>query len=133
MIRWGCQIKLQLRSQFMWEIKFRSRSGPFKWNVFSQPIEVKLLKWIFIMFSEVTLVTFFSLLTVGHFTPMGINSSDLFSSHFSFHHQWGHFKWVFFGPLMADHFKWLFFFTPMGVASKDFSCPRVLFFHSFSS
>jgi hypothetical protein len=48
------------------------------------------------MSSGVTLITFFSLLMVGHFTPMGINSSDHFSSPMGalqgilfFHHQWG--------------------------------------------
>ncbi len=83
-------------NQFMWEIKFSNRSSPFRWNVFSQLVEVKSLKWSFFMSSGVTLITFFSLLMVGHFTPMGINSSDHFSSPMGalqgilfFHHQWG--------------------------------------------
>jgi hypothetical protein len=70
-------------------------ASSFRWNVFSQPLEMKSLKWIFFMFSGVTLITFFSLLMVGHFTPMGINSNDFFQPQwgklqvFFFCHQWG--------------------------------------------
>jgi hypothetical protein len=52
------------------------------------------------MSSGVTLITFFSLPMVGHFTPMGINSSDFF------HPQWGVIlSDLFFSPLMGDHCK----------------------------
>jgi hypothetical protein len=116
--------------QYMLEIKFCNWSSPFRSNVFSQLVEVKSFKWIFFMSSGVTLITFFSLLTMGHFTPMGINSSDFFSPPMRalqvilfFHHQQG-------GVTLND----FFFATNGGLLQVNFfSLPRVLFLHFSSS
>ncbi len=70
------------------------------------------------MSSGVTLITFFSLLMVGHFTPMGINSNDLLSPP-----MWGtssHFLATNGGSLQVT----LIFLALMGIISSDF------FFHS---
>jgi hypothetical protein len=50
------------------------------------------------MFSRVTLITFFSLPMVAHFTPMGIISNDFFSPPIGGTSS-------FFSPPMAGHFK----------------------------
>jgi hypothetical protein len=115
--------------RFMWERKFHNKLGPFRWNVFSQPLEEKSVKWIFFTSSGVILITFFSLPMVGHFTLMGSH----FKSFFSSPPMGGHFKWLFFLPLMGDRFKWLFFSFQWGVISKNFSFPRVLFLHFYIS
>jgi hypothetical protein len=114
--------------------------GPLRWNVFSQALEVKSFKWIVFMFSEVTLITFISLRMVGHFTPMGINSSDFFSTSNGGHFKsffsttnGGLFQMIFFLRLMGVHFTWIFFSLQWGFASKDFSLPRVLFLHFSNS
>jgi hypothetical protein len=71
------------------------------------------------MSSGVTLITLFSLLMVGHFTPMGINSSDRFS-----HPMGGTSNLVFFianrGSLQM---KFIF-------ATNGGSCQVIFFFHS---
>jgi hypothetical protein len=61
---------------------------------------------------------------VSHFTPMEINSSDLFSSHFSFHHQWGVISSdFFFSATNGGSLQVIFLFTPMGGRFKGFFIP----------
>ncbi len=68
------------------------------------------LKWMFLTFSGVTLITFFSLLMEGHFkwifffTPNG----DQFKQFF-FTPNGGSLQVTFFSPPMGGHFKWFFF------------------------
>jgi hypothetical protein len=88
------------------------------------------------MSSGVTLITFFSLLMVGHFTPMGINSNDLLSppmwgtsSHFLATNG-GSLQVTFFFsflPVMGIIASDFFFSLQWGVASEDFSLPSQKF------
>jgi len=76
------------------------------------------------MSNRVTLVTFFSLLMVGHFTPMGINSNDLFSSHFFFPTtNGGSFQVICFLATNGESLQVIFLFTPMGGHFKGFFIP----------
>ncbi len=80
-------------------------------NKISQQIKSFQVKCFFItrfftyMSNGITLITLFSLSMMGHFNPMGINSSDIFSL-----------------PMGAMGALQVFFFfwPPMGVTSNDF-------------
>jgi hypothetical protein len=70
---------------------------------------------------------------VGHFTPMGINSSDLFQVIFLSTTNGGLFQVIFFWATNGGSLQVIFFSLQWGVTSKDFSFPWVLFLHFFSS
>jgi hypothetical protein len=69
------------------------------------------------MSSGVTLITLFSLPMVGHFNPMGINSSDIFSP------PMGGTSSLFVLAINGGSFRMTFFSLQWGVASKDFLFP----------
>lgn len=94
----------------MWERKFRA--GPFKWNVFSQPMRVTSMNFFCLWWGNYN--DFLLVVNAG--------SNILFLSPIVGHFKWLFFssKWevtssdVFFSPPLGDHFKWIFFATNGG-------------------